>query len=250
MTRIPLAILLALTLPLSSSRADDEAQRPSRPLTQADAGAGRTPYLRECSRCHGKRGDGTGPQAAAVDPRPRDFTKRLFKFRTTPSGQPPTTADVLRTIERGLPGTAMPSFARLPEKERKLFAARVLGFAKLLDEREPVAVAAPGPPPPTTAASIARGKQFYVDAGCIECHGPEGRGDGKSVATWEDNDGRPTRPRDFTEGVFRGGGEQVDLYYRIVTGLNGTPMPSYGDALAPADLWAVVDYVRSLAAAR
>jgi mono/diheme cytochrome c family protein len=250
MTTTPLAILLALTLPLSASHAADEAYRPSRPLTQADARVGRTPYLRQCSRCHGKRGDGTGPQADAVVPRPRDFTKRLFKFRTTFSGQPPTTADILRTIERGLPGTAMPSFAGLSERERKQIAARVLEFADLLDEREPQPVADPGAPPPSTPDTIARGKQLYADAGCASCHGELGKGDGDSARDLKDAAGQPIKPRDFTEGVYHGGSDARDLYYRIAIGMDGTPMPAYGDVLAPADLWAVVDYVRALAAPR
>ena len=31
-----------------------------------------------------------------------------------------------------------------------------------------------------------------------------------------------------------------------MTGLDGTPMPSYADALAPPDAWALAAYLRSL----
>jgi len=243
-------MLLALTLPLAASRAADSTAGPRRPLTEADARAGRTPYLRECSRCHGEHGDGAGPQASAVDPRPRDFTTRPFKFRTTSAGQPPTTADVLHTIEQGIPGTAMLSFAFLPEEERKQIAARVLQFARLLDEPEPQPLADPGaPPPPSMPDRIARGRQVYADAGCASCHGADGKGDGDSAPDLKDAAGRPIKPADFTAGVYRGGSDPRDLYYRIATGVDGTPMPAYGDALSPADLWAVVAYVRSLRAA-
>ena len=242
-----MAMLLALALPLAVSRADSTPDR-RRPLTEADARAGRTPYLRECSRCHGERGDGAGPQARALDPSPRDFTQRPFKFRTTPAGQPPTTADILRTIQQGVPGTAMLSFAFLPEAERKQIAARVLEFARLLDEVEPQPLADPGASPPSTPDTIARGRQVYSDAGCASCHGADGRGDGESAPELKDATGRPIKPADFTAGVYRGGSDARDLYYRIATGVDGTPMPAYGDALSPADLWAVVDYVRSLRA--
>jgi cytochrome c oxidase cbb3-type subunit I/II len=244
-----LAALLVLALPFSTSRATDNAQGPGRPLTAADAKAGRTPYLRECSRCHGERGDGTGPQASAVDPRPRDFTKRLFKFRTTPAGQPPTTADVLRIIEQGIPGTAMPSFAFLPDEERKRIAARLLEFAELLEEPEPRPVADPGEPPPDTPDLVARGEQVYADAGCASCHGAQGKADGESAQDLKDAMGRPIKPRDLTADVYRGGSDARDLYYRIATGMDGTPMPAYGDVLSRAELWAVVDYVRALRAA-
>ena len=95
------------------------ARATERPMTEVDAMAGKALYQRWCSGCHGERGDGAGPAAGFLDPRPRDFTRKVFKFRTTPSGQPPATADVLRVIERGVPGTAMPPFTFLSEADRK-----------------------------------------------------------------------------------------------------------------------------------
>jgi cytochrome c oxidase cbb3-type subunit 2 len=217
-------------------------------LTAADAAAGKPLYLRECSGCHGERGDGAGPAAEFLDPRPRDFTKRAFKFRTTPSGQPPTTRDVKRTIDRGIPGTAMPSFAFLPGTERWKITAYVLKLADMLDEPEPRAMPPPGTPPPGTPETIAHGKQIYADAACDSCHGALGKGDGPSAGDLRDAEGRPSPPRDFTAGVFRGGGERMDLAYRIITGMDGTPMPGFGDAIAGADLWGLVDYVMSIRA--
>lgn len=216
-----------------------------RPLTPADASAGKTPYLQECSGCHGERGDGAGGAAAFLDPRPRDFTKRLFKLRTTPTGQPPATDDVLRVIERGIPGTAMPSFAFLPPDQRRRIAAYVLKLAGLLEEPEPARLEV-GTPPASSPATVAAGRELFADAGCASCHGDLGRGDGVQQMT--DAEGRPTRPRDFTAGVFRGGGERVDLYHRVAGGMDGSPMPAYGDVLDTAQRWAVVDYVFSLRA--
>jgi cytochrome c oxidase cbb3-type subunit 2 len=215
-----------------------------RPLTMVDANAGKPLYIQYCSACHGERGDGAGPAATFLDPRPRDFTKRLFKLRTTVTGQPPTTADVLRTIERGIPGTAMPSFAFLPEADRRKIAAHVLRVADLLEEPEPAPIADPGPPPPTTPETIALGKQLYADAGCASCHGPLGKGDG--TEQMKDSEGRPIKARDFTTGTFAGGGERIDLYYRFTTGMDGSPMPGFGDSLDVPQRWALVDYVQSL----
>jgi mono/diheme cytochrome c family protein len=215
-----------------------------RPLTMVDANAGKALYIQECSGCHGERGNGSGPAAEFLEPRPRDFTKRLFKLRSTPTGQPPTTDDVLRTIERGIPGTAMPSFAFLPPDDRRHIAAHVLRLADLLDEPEPAAIPDPGAPPPTSAETIAAGKQLYADAGCDSCHGPAGKGDG--TQEMKDSEGRSIKARDFTSGAFRGGSERGDLYYRFTTGMDGSPMPGYGDSLDGPQRWALVDYVMSL----
>lgn len=237
------AVTMAIVLALGTGR----GLAADRPLSGLDATAGKPLFLQYCSPCHGERGDGNGTAAPFVEPRPRNLTKGPFKLRTTSSGQPPATADVLRTIERGIAGTAMPAFSFLPEADRRKLAAYVLRLADVLDEPEPTPLVA-APPPPATAESVARGKQFYADAGCASCHGDAGKGDGPSIADLKDAEGRPIAPRDFTAGVYRGGGDRLDLYYRIASGMDGTPMPAYGDALSGADLYALVDYVRSLAA--
>jgi mono/diheme cytochrome c family protein len=222
---------------------EDAEHSAARPLTAVQAAAGKPLYLRECSGCHGERGNGAGPAADFIEPRPRDFTAGVFKFRTTPPGKPPATADILRIIERGIPGTAMPSFAFLSPDERKQIAAHVLKLADLLEESEPAPIALPSAPP-ETPASLAKGKQMYADAGCASCHGDLGKGDGQQ--DMKDTAGRPIRARDLTQEPYRGGTERSDVYYRLVTGLDGTPMPSYDGVIDPPDLWAIADYVLSL----
>ncbi len=218
----------------------------NRPLTEEDAWAGKAVYLRECSACHGERGAGDGRAAEFLPVRPRDFTSRQYKLRTTESGQSPTTADVLRTIERGIPGSAMPAFKFLSPDERRQVAAYVLQLSDMLEEPEPATVPAPGAAPPASPESIARGKVVYDEQGCGSCHGATGRGDGPSAKLLKDDAGKPILVRDFTSGVFRGGSERIDLYYRFVTGMDGSPMPAFGETVQGADRWALVDYVMSL----
>ena len=233
------SILLCLAVSLGASAAP-------RPLTEQDLKAGRAVYQRECAACHGERGDAASDGAAFVDPKPRNFTKKMFKLRTTPSGEPPTTADILRTIEQGIPGSAMPSFKFLSEQERREVAAVVLEFADFLDQPEPVAIAQSAAAPAVTAQSIAKGKQVYEAMQCAACHGVGGKGDGPSAAALADDDGNPIKVRDFTTGVYRGGGDRKDLYYRFTTGMDGTPMPAFADSVSDADRWALVDYIKSL----
>ena len=40
-----------------------------------DLEAGKQVYTRKCAQCHGDDGQGTGPAANEVFPRPRDFTR-------------------------------------------------------------------------------------------------------------------------------------------------------------------------------
>src|SRR6185503_9770023 len=89
--------------------------------------------------------------------------------------------------------------------------------------------------PGTTNASIELGKKLYVDNGCVKCHGTFGRADGPSSATLTDDTGRSIRPADLSQSwTFRGGSAREDIFRTMSTGFNGTPMPSFADALTPA----------------
>ncbi len=74
-------------------------------------------YRRHCASCHGTSGDGAGPSAAVLNPYPRDFRTGIFKYTSTAGGAKPLREDLLRTLRQGIPGTAMPSFRRLPDGE-------------------------------------------------------------------------------------------------------------------------------------
>lgn len=74
-------------------------------------------YRRHCAVCHGLSGDGAGPTALYQTPYPRDFRQGVFKYKSTYRDTPPTDDDLARLLRHGLGGTAMPSFALLPEDE-------------------------------------------------------------------------------------------------------------------------------------
>lgn len=68
---------------------------------------GKNTYKKYCSACHGEEGHGDGPLARSMLPKPRDFTRGAYKFRTTPSGSLPTDNDIYRTISFGVPNSTM-----------------------------------------------------------------------------------------------------------------------------------------------
>ena len=209
-----------------------------------DAEWGSATFLKECSVCHGEKGEGDGKAAYLLFPKPRNLTRGVFKIRSTPTGNPPTAEDVFRTISRGMPGSAMPGFEFLPQESRRDLVAFIFKLRNITEAPDTVYKALrPVPYPPQIATS---GKQIYEMFQCGECHGVTGRADGPASVTLVDDDGFPIRANDFTRGIFKGGGNPEDVYLRFVTGMDGAPMPSFEFSLSEEERWALVDYVKSL----
>ena len=221
---------------------------------------GKVVYGRRCQGCHGEKGNGNGPAAAFMQiDRPRDFTLGVFKFRLTPSGSMPDDGDLLRTITRGVRGTAMPSWHELPVKDR-LAVIQYIKYVLAADRSEPdkpyfyfIEEAAKAPlfipePPRPSAELVARGKEVWQEAKCWECHGDTGLGDGEKAEGLEDDFGFPIPPANLTTGQFKSGPDVKDIFRTITTGLNGTPMPSFGDTVSADDRWALAYYVLALSA--
>lgn len=297
----------------------DRLQQAAGPIGSDEQGNQFGLYRQHCASCHGISGDGAGPIAAALNPYPRDFRNGLYKYTSTAGGAKPVREDLLLALERGNPGTAMPSFRNLRDAqlealleyvqylslrgETELFLLAMvvdadwypLDMTEVINDGllplvglwrearfmvvEPQQAKAKAPPvatPQQLSASIVRGYQLYSseNAKCVQCHGPEGRGDGAQSQLYDDWNkdkighspeetrklaalyrlpAQSLRPRDFTKGVFHGGRRPIDLYWRIYVGIKGTPMPGAGPApgtagvLPPEEIWHVVDYVRSRA---
>jgi cytochrome c oxidase cbb3-type subunit 2 len=248
MSRVALTLaVLAAGLVADRAAADDGAR----------LAEGRAIYDRYCAGCHGARGDGRGPAADMLIVKPRDFTKGVFKFRSTAAGSLPTDDDLDRTLARGIYRTSMPDWSLVPERERRALIAYVKTFYPEWQSRGPGRVV-PVPPRPAfvgTPDSVTRGKQVYELLECATCHGAAGEGDGPSARTLDkDTWGNPQRPFNFTKGRLKTGGAPEDIYRTFVTGLNGTAMPSYedifavpdGESILEGDAWHLVSFILSL----
>src|SRR6266571_4265741 len=229
-------------------------------LAAQDTTAGKKVYVKWCAGCHGDGGAGDGPAASHMLPRPRDFTGAIYKIRTTASGQLPTDQDVLRSIDEGLPGTAMPAWKdRLSERERRDVLAYLKTFSAFFQDTSQHIVPltfSKEPGGATSAEALRVGRQFYDSIGCWKCHGKAGRGDGPSAPTLKTDPGEPIFAADLHQSWrFRGGASAADIYRRLRTGLDGTPMPSFSDLidqkfLTDEQLWRLAQYVRSLSPQR
>lgn len=253
-----IAIILTLTISLAGAAlASDKPSKAKPPSTPEAVEKGKVVYLKRCSFCHGLLGDGNGPAADYMDPRPRDFTMGTFKFRTTQSGELPTDEDLFRTISRGLSGTGMQAFDSdlikngLTEEERwqviyyiKTFAAE---FSNPDFDPYKKVVNQPSSKAAFSDETVAKGREVFERAKCWECHGKQGRGDGQKAFDRKDDWGFPIRIRNVTiPWKIKAGNEVEDIYMRFSTGVNGTPMPSFVDSMNEQERWYLANFIKSL----
>ncbi len=225
---------------------------------------GRQVYTAQCAGCHGTTGDGKGPAGGHLNPPPRDYRNGVFKFTSTPRGSKPRRDDLRRILKYGAKGTSMPAFRFLPEEEREAVIDYVMVLASRgqleldlireaeteLDEEDdfdpevvaeyvtdiadswgraedelvrPLTVN-----PPRTEETIQQGAVAFAEFSCIKCHGPDARGS-KSADVGQDIWGRTAYPANLAMGMLHGGRRPIDIYRRIYSGINGTPMPSSKD---------------------
>ena len=119
------------------------------PVELPDLAHGRALYRQACTACHGREGRGKTPLTARLEPAPPDFLNERFNRTLTP-------AHVFNVLTFGVPGTPMPAFAPLSERERWDLAFYVLALRHEAAEAAspcaaPEALVTAGPAQPGTA---------------------------------------------------------------------------------------------------
>lgn len=206
---------------------------------------GKRIYEKACFYCHGKTGDGKGMAERYLAAKPRVFEDGQFKIRTTPTGSLPTDLDLFRTITVGFPEYGMPRFGYLASKERWALVYYIKTFSSVFKEEKPEKPLDIGKEPSSDEASVDRGKKVFERMKCWECHGHEGKGDGPKSDTLKDRWGNPSRVMNFTldERFYKRGARARDVVYSLMTGLSGTPMPSYEDSITLEEAWDLARFV-------
>lgn len=241
-----LAVGVLLVSPGGLMRTSGElAKAQGRPSAQV-VEKGREVYEANCAVCHGLNGNGNGMATHMFRTKPRDFTTGVFKFRSTSFGSLPTDEDFFRIISRGVRQTAMVAQDDLSLEDRWAVVQYLKTFSPRFQAEQPESPMPIPQAPRRTKGLVLKGRKVYGKAECGECHGRGGRGDGPSAGQLKDDWGNLIRPADLTRRPFKGGSTPRDLFRTMVTGLGGTPMPSYRDALTDEELWALVYYILSL----
>ena len=165
-------------------------------------------YGRNCAGCHGRNGDGNGPAASGLHPRPRDLAEQKY------------TLDRLSSVLwNGVPGTAMPAWRDLAPADLAAIAL-VVGEFHRGDQ---------------SAGTSESGREIYV-ANCSQCHGENGAGDGYAAREFEVP---PTN--------FQGEQPDLTAALRTLhDGIEGSQMAPFKGRLTEPEMNDVAAYVRSL----
>lgn len=201
---------------------------------------GKDLYVQYCAGCHGLNGNGQGEYASQFQIKPRDFTKGVYRFKSTPSGSPPLDSDLIRSIKSGIPGTAMVPQEHFSDADLSELVQYIKQFAPHLTKTKP------GKPIVIPSSSflspeqIRQGQLAYQKSQCVQCHGSRGKGDGVLAKDLS------IKPADLTKRPLRSGSTPQDLVRTILTGLDGTPMPAYQFILDDEEIVHISSYIMSL----
>lgn len=95
---------------------------PLGPKQPPDLARGARLFQQDCASCHGAKGDANTPMAHQLDPPPIAFSDRHRASQRTPFA-------LYQVINQGLEGTAMASFAQLPDADKWALAFTASRFA-------------------------------------------------------------------------------------------------------------------------
>ena len=252
--RMMLGALAVLLLGVVSSAQQTEYSESQRMNMESHVGnmtghatTGAPIYRRFCIGCHGDLGDGMGENAMWIDPKPRNFTIAIFRCRSTPTGTLPTDSDLYDTIGRGMLNSNMPQWRPLTDEDRVNLEAYVKHFSPRWTTEKPGTPIVIPPEPPVTADRIKDGRVVFQKLECWKCHGVTGRANGPSADTLTDDENRPIKPFNFHDSQrFKCGSSDEAMYKDFMTGLDGSPMPSFSDNVTPDQAWDLVMYLRTL----
>jgi len=141
----------------------------------------------------------------------------------------------------------MPSWIALSDQDKVDLIAYIKIFSSKWKNTERAAPIQIPAETPLTVDSLQRGHETFEKMQCFKCHGQQGHGDGPAASTLTNSKDQPIRPYDFSDGErFKCGATNKDIYRDFMTGLDGSPMPSFAEQMKPEEAWDLVHYLRTL----
>ncbi len=208
---------------------------------------GKSYFQKFCIHCHGESGKGDGAATHYLTPLPRDLSSGIFKFHSTKNIALPLDRDLYRTIEKGIPGTAMPAWGEVLSTEAIQSLVQYLKtFSDRFGQEIPDFKIELEPEPPFDILSVQQGKILYRQMRCGHCHGDDGKRAGPLEDSMKDVWGHTSFVYDLHQpGLYKAGAASEEIFQTLSVGMDGTPMTAY-DYLTVDERWHLVHYLQSL----
>jgi cytochrome c553 len=192
-------------------------------------------YMELCQRCHAAQGDGFGNIQPNLATFPRQFWKNAEFFRRTSDER------IVRSVKSGIPGTSMPPYGELLEKEDTESIINLLfqQFIKIHRDEKRTELQLKSKPEILLST---RETDSVFKKNCSSCHGIDGHGKGPGYLKFLPH------PRDLTNIPYFQSLTDDRIARVIFFGVPGTAMGSFGEKLSAQDIWSLVGHVRILSA--
>lgn len=218
---------VAVKKPLVAAVAKPAAPAPA--VAAADHSKAKALYQAQCASCHGMDGKAQTPTGMAL--KARNLVEDEYK-------QGSGAKEIALTLEKGVPGTGMASFAHIPADERMALANYLVAMRSGGPEAAPTAA----PAAATVAAGgedplITKGRKLYKQNGCASCHGEKGQADNPT--------GMALGARSFVEGNYVYGGDIAGISKVLQNGIEGKAMAAY-PGLSADDRTALATFLLAL----
>lgn len=188
-------------------------------------------YMTFCQRCHAADGNGKGTIYENLSGFPRPFSENSDFYTSIPDTR------IIKSIENGIPGTAMPPYKNLLSSAELDEMINVIFDSFILVARYDKIKTFPLPPRRKETTSSAQTDSLY-NKNCRSCHGKAGTGTGPEYLK------HSPRPRDFTNNNFFDEISDERIARSIYHGIPGTSMPSFKSVFLDRELWNMVAKIR------
>jgi cytochrome c oxidase cbb3-type subunit III len=227
------------------------------PASIANEGTrGRVVFNKNCSVCHGDKGDGRSRAQFSLNPPPRDFTSPQAKTELTYDR-------MIKSVTYGRADTAMTGFkTQLDQADIvavvNYIRSSIMGMnatdgisgtssgtrpgkpGVTVQEKRPAdkikTVNMAAPMPQGLKGDAAKGAAFYM-GNCSTCHGATG--DGRGPRAYFIN----PKPRNLIHPATRVEFNRIAIFNAINEGKLGTEMPAWGKVMTPQEIADVAEFV-------
>jgi mono/diheme cytochrome c family protein len=190
-------------------------------------------YMSLCQRCHAAQGDGFGPIQPNLANFPRAFWKNAEFFRRISDER------ITRSIERGVPGTSMPPYGEVLEREAVNLLIDLIFREFVRTERDDKRSDLRVPPKPAVILGPEKKEKVYARH-CSSCHGVAGTGKGPEYLKYH------PRPRDLTNYPYFSTLSDERIAVAIFYGVPDTGMSPFGEKISGETVWSLVTKIREL----